>query len=65
MTVVKICGFLITALNGVYESSLIESSFTADEGKNLRLIKTFEITTDINLFLGFADLTVGLFFWLI
>jgi len=65
ITVVKIIGFVIVAVNGVLETSILEAQETADEEHNLLLAKKFELLTDINLFLGFADLTIGLFFWLI
>lgn len=65
MSAVKIIAFIVVALNAFFEASLIESQFTQNEEKNLSLAESFETLTDINLFLGFADLTVGLFFWLI
>jgi len=65
LSVIKILAFVVVALNAFFEASLIESKFTSNEEKNLELAKSFELLTDINLFLGFADLTVGLFFWLI
>jgi hypothetical protein len=65
VTVTKLSGFAIAALGGIFESTLVEKTLTANEVLNRKIASDFETCMDVIIFCGFADLSVGFFLWLV